>query len=414
MTTTGTYFASGSNHPGEILGFADCGHPVGVAIHELRGNALEVLTEIVDVPIFVDSGAFSEVVFDPAPRIAKFIDHAEWCRRLDAMEKIARAAGPRAYVVAPDCVAHQAETLDRLERYAHRVRAMARAGANILVPIQKGTIPMVEFWRLAREILAVPLERLVASIPMKKDATTAAELRVFLEAAQPSRVHLLGLGPKRDTFEEIVEVCGAAAPRAELSFDSVAIAAMVGRTNGVGGGPRELTRAQDHAAEVTAERLFFEGVDGLDYTDAIECPSEWATRAALKRFADELELNRAERRALYRDPDGWLETDDRYLEPLVEFALDRMWADFVTKKGSVTWRKRAAIREIFDDSTSLPDTPPTCDAPARSLSRSPAASSDGAATPPSPTCAGGSSSTQALAARSRSRSSTSSAARSSS
>ena len=85
-----TYYASGSNHPGEIRGFADLGHPIGVSALQLSEHALRLL-ERLDVPLFVDSGAFGE-------KAGRVFDTRTWEGVLRVYERLAR---PGVRVVSP-------------------------------------------------------------------------------------------------------------------------------------------------------------------------------------------------------------------------------------------------------------------------------------------------------------------------
>jgi hypothetical protein len=344
------YFASGSNHPGEIVGLARCGIDVGVAIHELHSAGELAIAEAVGLGarVFVDSGAFSEIGFGPTgPFVAKPITDADWIKRLEAYVRLARACGERLFVVAPDQVAFQAETLERMARFGSYVREAASYGANVLVPVQKGATPMAAFWRAAIATLGVPTAQLVAAIPMKKDATSTAELVAFLRDAQPARVHLLGLGPKSPRFAEVVAAARRAAPAAELLCDSVLITSLVGRTNGRGGAPRPLTAALDAVSAELEEGLFLGDCGDVDWTEAASCPSVWLTAAGLRRFADAVGATGADRDALLADVDAWLQDDDRYLWPHVEGALATLWAEYARGPGSTTWRKRESITRLF-------------------------------------------------------------------
>lgn len=192
--------------------------------------------------VFVDSGAFSEVSFAGGERkVVRPIDHAEWERRLAKMTQIAEALGSKAYLVAPDAVGDQQETLERLQRYAHVVRRWRDVGANVIVPIQKGPLPQAQFDRECAAILG--FSDYVRGIPSKKAAATTAEI-VELVASLPvgSRVHLLGLGPSSPRYAEIM---GALPEGRPVFCDSVGIKRLVGRTNGKGGGPRALTAIRD-------------------------------------------------------------------------------------------------------------------------------------------------------------------------
>jgi hypothetical protein len=57
-----TAFASGCNEAREIKGFALAGFPVGASASNLREAAIKELLRV-EGPVFLDSGAFSEVQF---------------------------------------------------------------------------------------------------------------------------------------------------------------------------------------------------------------------------------------------------------------------------------------------------------------------------------------------------------------
>lgn len=241
-----TYFASGANRPADIRGFGTIGHPIGVAVHELSENAIVEL-EKTSVPVFVDSGAFSEIEFGPkGPTVVRPISDAAWRERLAVYCRLARALGPRVHLVAPDCIGNQEETLARLRRYAPVVRALRAMGANILVPIQKGTKSQAAF---VRDVIAVlGFSDFVHAIPSKKEATSLPEVRAYLTAVRPTRLHFLGLGIRNANAGPVLALVDELVPGARCSFDSNLIAAHVGR----GRAPRRLTVARDEAAQLIA------------------------------------------------------------------------------------------------------------------------------------------------------------------
>ena len=242
-------FASGSNRPGEIRGFASVGHDIGVAIPELNREAIDELKSLAgtDVQIFVDSGAFSEVRFGAAGReIVKPINDAEWVRRLAIYVELAAALGDQVWIVAPDAVGDQHETIVRLDRYSHTVKVIADLGARILVPMQSGTLTYAEFARAVD--LALGFDSWVPSVPCKKAAASPADVADLVAAREWDHVHLLGLGVRNRQ--------GAAylAPFADesttVSLDSCWLRQNSGRTNGPAGGPRRHTKARDAAVDL--------------------------------------------------------------------------------------------------------------------------------------------------------------------
>ena len=356
----GAYFASGSNHAGEIAGFADLGINPGVTAPEMNAEAIHAAMQLRGrrakdgrlLRLFLDSGAFGEIEFTATgPRDKKPITDAEWGRRLDVYERLAEALGPQLYAVAPDKVADQEETLRRLRTYAPRVKKIRALGARILVPVQKGARTMAAFAEEVDAILGPGTW--TPAIPMKKDATSDADLRAFLQARRPTTIHLLGVGPKSRRFPDMERIVGEASPHTHVTLDSVAITAAVGRPEG--GTPRKLTAAQDKVREEVAESAFAANDPDLaDYTDAILFPSGWTTATERRRIAAEMKLDPQASAAFVSDPEGWLleESDGEgsnknYEVPEVDEAMDAAWHRFYVGSGSTTERKRRAIRQAF-------------------------------------------------------------------
>lgn len=233
------YFWSGSNRAGEIRALSECAVPVGVTVSELdsAGHALRELARCKS-PIFVDSGAFGEIRWNSATMSfddVRPIGPHEWTRRLELYHQIVRAR-PGTYMVAPDKVGDQEETLARLSLYRNDIWELHRMGAQMIVPLQRGELSQVEFDRKVNDCLSgLPYIR---GIPSKKAAATTAEIhKLSSELPDSARLHFLGLGPTSPRYNEIL----AGVQQSDLSCDSCRILALVGKTNGPGGGPRPLT-----------------------------------------------------------------------------------------------------------------------------------------------------------------------------
>lgn len=251
------HIQSGVNHVGEVHGLINNAFNVGVTCGSIGSGVLRALLSYrhwSNLIVLFDSGAFSEVEFSAEMGrlvVARPLTDADWQERFRLYRWAAATFGRRALVVAPDLVGDQLATLARMERYAREVRRIAARGASVVVPVQKGALPMPEMLARCAAILDLPHDQIVVGVPMKKDATGMADLS-GLAAALPARprVHLLGLGPESRRFHLAVATIRARRPDARITSDSVTLRRLVGRTNGAGGGPRVLTRYQDAAREV--------------------------------------------------------------------------------------------------------------------------------------------------------------------
>jgi hypothetical protein len=143
--------------------------------------------------VFVDSGAFSEFVKQEE------IEPDEWRRRLAVYARLARAFGPRAFLVAPDKVADQDATVARIGLYRPEVMAILKHKPVLIVALQGGQRDLID---LARLVFAIydGYAGISWGIPLRKGATSLRDIgqlaKGLLEHPElPRRFHMLGLSP---------------------------------------------------------------------------------------------------------------------------------------------------------------------------------------------------------------------------
>jgi hypothetical protein len=328
-----TYFASGSNAAGEIMGLHEAGADVGVAVQELNEDALYALTSLAGTgrKVFVDSGAFSEVKFGTkGPSWPHPISDTEWGRRLDVYQCLTEALGNQVYLVAPDRVADQQGTFVRQAEWALVIRELHELGANILVPLQKGGLSLHAAQLVSERVLE--LDDIIPAIPMKKDATSFEDLGEYLRAAKPKRVHLLGLGAKGKKIEEALQVVHRASSRTQVFCDSVLIRSMVGRREGV----RKLTREQDFARGGEVDAF------GDLYHAQFQEPDYWLSQKERRQLAKELRLDKRASRALVEEPTRWLDG-----HPEDEPYFERAWLRYFKREHEGPAVKRLGVRRAL-------------------------------------------------------------------
>jgi hypothetical protein len=406
------YFASGSNHQGEIEGLSSIGFNVGVAAPEVKSaETIGALTGLAGtgIRVFVDSGAFGEVDFNfpnatPRPKknkrskrqielgmvattppgglpypkrpigpvMLEEITPAQWRIRLETYRVLAEALGGQVYLVAPDCVGHQDETLRRLRTYAGEIRELRKLGANIIVAMQKAVTldarhldpdaPGIPLGKLSREALDERVESIlgfddfVRGMPMRNRTTTPDEVVAFLKARpHVTHVHLLGFGPASRGYVGTLKKLAALQRPLDLTCDSVLIVAHKGKTNGPGGGPRRLTKAEEsHWYDELGPESFADDTGLGDYTEAISEVGSWLARGAREQLADRWLLDNVQRRAWLKDPETWLQAHYRddperpknYELPHIAADLDQAWADYNFSE-KVVERKRVGIQRAF-------------------------------------------------------------------
>jgi hypothetical protein len=251
------------------------------------------------------------------------------------------------------------------------VKKLQAAGANVMMPLQKGKISMANFDRKVEGLFGSDYIR---AIPMKKDATTVEELEGFLKDRKPARVHLLGLGVKQEAkLKAIVDMAKRVSPGTKITADSVRITAAAGRG---GGRRRKLTASQDRARRRQRERAFAEHFEGGDWTDEGHEPEGWTSKADRQRIAKNAGLDAKQTKAFAKDPNAFLQTEVHpgmkwYEHPALTSALEGAWlryqtGEFETSKGktrlrgageatrgmpheAITRKKREAIEEAFGE-----------------------------------------------------------------
>ena len=262
------HFGSAINDKGEVRGMMLSGRHLGITATVMRPGMIDELEtgRFGLTRLFVDSGAFSElqVTDDGEMTWPKPITDAGWQKRFALYRWAAECYRSRAYLVAPDRVGCQATTIERLKRYALDVGSWAALGANVIVCVQRGAMPLGEFFRLALDVLGLRQECVIAGVPMEKARWSIPMLREFCETLPwfGCRIHLLGLGPKskRDKGQKLnrywraVEAIKAVRPNCQITSDSALAPSISGRKNGRAnhpaetlGGPRIYTLLQDKA-----------------------------------------------------------------------------------------------------------------------------------------------------------------------
>lgn len=212
--TADVIYRSGSSRPADFRGFASVTDPrtgkpipVGVEITELTKGTIP---QILDHNrrgglLFVDSGAVG------AHRRGETLDFA---RVFDLYLSLARLVPhpAQASFVMPDVLGDQAETLRLLAAHARRAAKLRTLGAELIVPLQKGALPLSEAY--LRAAAALGTEDFRAGIPSreslspekKKIVVTQGELLEFLAETGASRIHLLGIGKHKTLPARVAEL----------------------------------------------------------------------------------------------------------------------------------------------------------------------------------------------------------------
>jgi hypothetical protein len=339
-------FASGTNDAGEIRGMRDAGIAVGTVANELdTERSIQEVEALAGtgLPVFVDSGAFSEVTEQPdgPPKVTHPITDSQWKERIALYVRLAKKLGSQLNAVAPDQIANQQMTLWRLREYAPQMAEVKSYGAHVLVALQgggPGSMDHVTFFRRATEALGFEG---VPCFPMKKAPATKVQIVEFMKIVKPPRVHFLGMGIRGDNTADILDAVAEVSPDTVITIDANLISGHVGVNpkTGKAAASRTLTAAQDAITQWGHEDPLG-AVDNEewdvheDFTDAASEPSAWTSESTRKEIAQQCQLTPAETKSFVKDPDEFLQKGIRgdgsskwYEHPLMQMALETAWKE---------------------------------------------------------------------------------------
>ena len=200
-------FATGANHPQDILGFASVGIPPGLDADRLVArdgeypDAVAAITRLAGtgMPVLLNSGSFKEFVTGVP------IDDMEWRLRLDLYERMAQDFGRQLYLVAPDKLNDQEETLARLELYAFDMHLLALAGANVLLNMGSGDMAPDKFLAVAEDLLGA---KVIPSFPMHEGLAHAHHVIDYVRSTHPEKIHLMGLKDGKESQDLLTTLWG--------------------------------------------------------------------------------------------------------------------------------------------------------------------------------------------------------------
>jgi len=210
MSAIGIVFRSGMSSKSDLAGAVAAGVPIGVVAGNLTtGARFMTLPRHLDngQPVFVDSGAFSEDSSDLP------MDWEDILRRYDDIALMTRCPA-NLYVVAPDCVGNQAETLRLLATWSARIKALINQGVNVIVPIQCGALPGQQMIERVASILET--RQFIAGIPSARAAMSIAECQTLSHRA----FHILGRVQMNEEQRDRVKALRFRNPGATVNADA--------------------------------------------------------------------------------------------------------------------------------------------------------------------------------------------------
>lgn len=244
-------FYSGMSSSSDLLGAIDAGVNVGVVARRVSGiAAIWSLMRHLErgCAVFVDSGAFGERNSNVEP---------DWNSVLSVYERLAELAEgslERLFVVAPDKVGDQQESLVRLLRYRDRVRNLIDDGVQVIVPYQVGNLGGADLHQAVTDVLGC--DKFIVGVPSNRNAMPAAMLATIVHSAY----HILGRVQRDADQTARLAAISAASPDSTITADASWILS-------------RMTRICDATNKIRAERR--------QYLQASHYPFDSARRTAV-------------------------------------------------------------------------------------------------------------------------------------
>ena len=230
-TLKNMWFSSGLQYASEIRAHSTLEVPCGISLDTAKDELIDFLVKHSNElpPLFVDSGAFSEMNGKP-------FTFSDWHKKFKVYERLISAFGDRCVVVAPDRIGDQKHTMLLLHHFKDEILEFMKA-SNVIVPLQK---PMSQFslfdevkekgmtqTEMYEAVISLLSEKVIAGIPFKKAATSYHDYCQLLEHS-PQRLHILGVTPFGEKWKSITSAnkrLGAD----NVTFDGCRVRSLIGK-----------------------------------------------------------------------------------------------------------------------------------------------------------------------------------------
>lgn len=258
-----TIFASGCSAYWDAHGCIQAGQSVGVVAGELPHTTVSLLRDYVrgGGKVFVDTGMFSS--FTKGKKVDFQMVFLMYDRLLSNLPMQAKS---RFSLVMPDEVGNQSATLDLLASYKSRILGYIDTGADVIVPVQRGILPVST---MAESIFAMLGTR---SVRLGLPSNAAALSDEELSRIRHDRFHVLGKATLDAKLKRRAYTLLETNPGASISCDANL---MRSKLHLISHNHKQLIAAVDVLDELDDTELLYEILHGTN----------WMSRSQVGRIA---------------------------------------------------------------------------------------------------------------------------------
>lgn len=261
-------FRSGMSRLNDMRGAIEAGVPIGAVATEIQMIcAMNTLPSYLAAggAVFIDSGAFSELSTKIVPNFNRVLNVYEMVAE---MADLRSASLANLYIVSPDKVGDQIETLRRIRQYRERILGLIDLGCQVIVPIQRGEMAASAMLAAVKDVLGS--NRFVAGVPSNKEAMTIEECAALKHHA----FHILGRVQMDEAQEARIEALRSAGENVQITADANWLRSRMAMVCGL---KDEIDEARKGSPRTLRERIAEPKARTLAVAAAITADTRWAS-----------------------------------------------------------------------------------------------------------------------------------------
>ena len=333
---------------------------VGVDVGLLSNNAIDSIANAVlnsRVPIFIDSGAFSNFRQNLKGNGPKPLDFNKILAKYDQITEAIqnqneeeRTDYPRPIIVMPDVVGDQAASLELIKQHKNWIIPELKFNVTQpMIPIQKGELTLSQVYDELVKTLGT--DDFIVGVPSQAEAVSRSELTEFLRESQPKKIHFLGAASDKK-LTPLLNIVATESPDTKVTADASKVRSAI--LDGVAQGKTREQAIMDALMEeedpgVLLDKFGPQLTDESNVIDGTDLIREIGKEKQLELIADQSKNLTDKETAVLEEEYGAKSGTDEFLQRLHDDV-----SSFITKgANSVKNKIRGIINKIANSLLSV-------------------------------------------------------------